>query len=280
MNKIELKAIVISNELSLNKIAEHFGIMKKLKWDDALVLSQKEIAKILSSGEDKYVYLFSFGSAVFIGFRYQEIYETVNYLRKLDKGLFEKWAQEDEYEIIIDSGTEGETISNDTILLPEIKPYHFLILSFVLAKSVALEKIEVDTENLSDELEELVKLLEKGELKLSDHYISKVWSRILGFKYNSISRLMLLDKPEYTWNDDEAETLYKKMSKLFELKFRYHVMTHKTEIFTDITEAFSGLSQVKKSHNLDWIIILLIIFEIGITLTEIFVKFIRSHVLF
>ena len=205
---------------------------------------------------------------VFINLEYHEMNDIINYLSKIEKNIsLKKENYEDDFEIII-SRDDALTINNEFIILNEIHPFQFEIISTVLAKSVSLDKIEYEIEILTDHLEELVELLAKGDLKPKEKQLATIWSRILGFKYNTISNLMLLDKPDITWDNVDAEKLYEKMSSFFELKHRYDIIKHKTDTLEDITQAFGNLTQAKKSNRLEWIIIILISFEIIMSLSE------------
>ncbi len=269
MNSASLKAVVLANEISLNKIAEHFGIQKKFKWEDQLFLNQDSLKGILKEPEIKLVYIYHFGSIVFINLTHHEIMDVINYLKTVEKSLNNSttFTFVDDYRI--DLGTEDSfSISNDFMIVPEVKDYYLEIVATVLAKSVALEKIEAGLEILSDEIEDIMEFLEKGHLNLSEEKLAKIWSRILGFKYNTISYIMLLDKPDITWTNHEAEKLFSQLSKLFELEDRYRNIRHKTETLADITEAFGSLTHTKRSNRLEWMIILLFLFEILFSLGE------------
>jgi required for meiotic nuclear division protein 1 len=262
MKDAKLKAIVLSNEISLNKISDHFGINKKFRWDETLILTSNRLKGIINDPEDKKVFVFSFGCAVFVNLEYHEISDIIKYLAKIEKTIdVSKKNYEDDYEMIL-SKEEPLSFNNDFIILKEIHPFHFEIISTVLAKSVALEKVEYEIDLLTDNLEELVDLLGKGDLNPKEKQVTKIWSQILRFKYNTISNLMLLDKPDITWNNVDAEKLYEKMSGFFELKHRYDIVKHKTDTLEDITQAFGSLTQTKKGNRLEWIIIILITFEL------------------
>lgn len=269
MNSANLKAVVLSNEISLNKIAEHFGIHKKFKWEDPLFLNENFLKGILKEPANKLVYIYHFGSIVFINLTHHEIMDIINYLKRIEKSLnnHASFSFVDDYRI--DLGIEDSfSISNEFMIVPEVKNYYLEIVATILAKSVALEKIEAGLEILSDEIEDIMDFLAKGQLKLSEEKLAKIWSRILGFKYNTISYIMLLDKPEITWNNDEAAQLFSQLSELFELEDRYGNIRHKTEILGDITEAFGSLTHAKRSNRLEWMIIFLILFEILFSLGE------------
>lgn len=269
MDSAEFKAVVLSNEISLNKIAEHFGINKKFKWEDPLALNESFLKGIIREPEKKLVYIYHFGSIVFINLAHHEIMDIIQYLKRIEKNLHSETPFHfvDDYRIDIVS-QETFAVNNDFMIVPEAKSYYLEIVSTVLAKSVALEKIEAGIEVLSDEIEDIVELLAKGHLKLSEEQLAKIWSKILGFKYNTISYIMLLDKPEITWINEEAENLFNQLSKLFELEDRYTNIRHKTETLSDITEAFGSLTHTKRSNRLEWMIILLFLFEILLTIGE------------
>lgn len=45
--EMEFKAIALGNEINLNKISQHFGSNRKLKWKDYLVLKGTELQGIV-----------------------------------------------------------------------------------------------------------------------------------------------------------------------------------------------------------------------------------------
>jgi uncharacterized Rmd1/YagE family protein len=83
---------------------------------------------------------------------------------------------------------------------------------------------------------------------------------------------MVLDKPDITWDNPEADHLYTTMAGLFELSQRYLEIKHKSETLLDMTDVFSSLSNARRSARLEWIIIILIAIEIVLFLLEMFNK--------
>ncbi|WZL71946.1 RMD1 family protein [Clostridiaceae bacterium 35-E11] len=275
MKSAEFKAIVLSNEINLNKIAQHFGIDKKLKWEDTLTLGETYLKGIINVPEKKFVYIYYFGTVVFINLTHHEIMDIIHYLKQIEKSLNTQVPFDyiDDFKLDV-VPNEEITMNYEYMTVPQISDYHLEILSTILAKSVALEKIEAGIEILSDDIEDIVDFLEKGHFNLSDEQLSKIWSKILRFKYNTISYIMLLDKPAITWINEDAENLFNQLSTFFELDDRYENIHQKTQILSDITEAFGSLTHTKRSTKLEWLIIILIAFEILITLTEKFVEFV------
>lgn len=55
MTTIELKATAVCNEINLAAIAKHFGINRKFRWEDTLVLRSQALQGILKEPENKSV---------------------------------------------------------------------------------------------------------------------------------------------------------------------------------------------------------------------------------
>ena len=262
-----IKVFSLCNEINLNKLAAHFGINRKFKWEEHLTLDEKQLTGILKTTENKLVKIFSFGSAVFVNMEHHEIVDIVNYLKKIEKSLLNaSFKYKDDYTIVVND--EEPSMHFEFFNVNNYEDYHLNMLSIVLAKSVALERIEEALDNLLDEIEEIIAKLERGKLAISDKKLSKIVAQILRFKFNIISYLMLLDKPAITWVNQESENLYTELAELFELNDRYDTIKGKSETLMDITEVFTTMTYQKRGNILEWMIIILITIELVIALAE------------
>lgn len=273
MEAWQFKAVVLCNEINLNNIASHFGITKKFKWEDALCLAENSLVGILRDIGDKAVYIYHFGAIVFINMEHHEIQDVINYLKNIDANLKNNNPTPyfDEYSLEISPDYEY-ALYNDLMTSNEYKPYYKDIISLVLAKSTSLRNIESDIESLLDSVENIINYLDTGKFKMSDEEIAKTSSRILRFKYNTISYLMLLDKPKSAWTNEDIENFFMEMVSLFEISERYEKLKHKTDILEDITDVFSSLTHEKRGTKLEIMVIVLILFELLISLIEFVLK--------
>jgi len=273
MIQTEFKAIVLSNEINLNKIAEHFGINRKFKWEESLLLGDSELKGILGQTDNKMVYIFHFGSLVFLNCQHHEIMDIINYMRKIEVGIIHSnlFKYVDEYKIE-SNPDEIFAINNEYMVTKQQVKYQLDIVATILAKSVALDKIEMDISYLLDEIEDVVNNLHQGRLTVSDEKLAKMSASILGFKLSTISYIMLLDKPAITWNNENASALFNELTTLFELNERYGKNRHKIDTLMDITEVFSGLAHAKRGTRLEWAVIILIAIEIVLSLVDLFFK--------
>ncbi|MDI3481967.1 MAG: required for meiotic nuclear division protein 1 [Tepidanaerobacteraceae bacterium] len=262
MAEIHFKAVSLCNELNLNHLGRHFGFSRKFQWDEPLYLSSKQLDGIVRFPQDKSLYIFSFGSIVFLNFAHHEMADFINYLKKIEKDILNTSLDYfDDYNLEVDPQKEF-SINYDRMTLAELKDFHADIISTVLAKSTALDKIEDGINKLLDDIEDIIYFLEQGHLNISDERLARISGKILSFKYNTISYVMLLDKPNITWINEESQNLYNELEKLFELRDRYEKIRHKTETLLDITDVFTGLAHAKRGTRLEWMVIILIFTEI------------------
>ena len=268
MNLYTFNAFVVGGELDLNRLAARLGIARRYRWEEPMKLNPVTFTPASGSDHER-VYLYYFGGVVFLNCSSDIVSRFLDGVRQYAEYLSEhpQLPFREEYRLEIDPACQL-TITNDCATMPVYKQAFLDIICFVVAKSVALERIEERVDAVVDEVEGLIGNLGKGKLNLSDSDMARLASSILSFKYTSIAHIMVLDKPDITWDDAEADSLYRTMAGLFELNQRYQEIKHKSETLLDVTEVFSGLSHAKRAARLEWIIIVLIAIEIVIYVME------------
>lgn len=267
MKSKHIKVFALCDEINLNKIAVHFGIRKKFKWKEYLTLDSRQLKGIIKEPENKTVKIFFFGAAVFVNMEHHEIVDVVNYLKNIEKSLAEtNYKYQDDYTLVVNN--EEPSIHFDYLNVNNYEEYQLDIISIVLAKSVALERIEEGLDSLSDETEEMITRLEHGKLDINDKKLAKASAKILRYKFNTISYLMLLDKPDITWIIQDSENLYNELTLLFELNDRYDNIKTKSETLMDITEVFAKLTHERRGTALEWMVIVLIAIELILAVIE------------
>lgn len=268
MELFTFTAFAFAGELDLNRLAAKLGISRKYRWEEPMKLNP--VTFTLAAGQDtEQVYLYYFGGAVFLncsGDIIARFMDTIPRYADSLKGQTQLPHRE-EYRLEIDSGREP-LIANDGAVMPRYNQAFQDIICFVIAKSVALERIEERIDVVFDEVEGLIARLGRGKLGLSDRAMARLASSILSFKFTSIAHIMVLDKPDITWDNPEADRLYTTMAGMFELNQRYLEIKHKSETLLDMTDVFSNLSHARRSARLEWIIIILIAIEIALFLLQ------------
>ena len=267
----QFTAFAVAGELDLNRVGSHLGIIRKYRWEEPLLLHPVTFQPLGGdSSEKQQVYLYYFGGVVFLNCTDETIRDFSREMAKISENFkgFPNIKYQERYSLSIETGG-ALTITNDCAVMPRYERAYVDIIAFVIAKSVALERIEEQVVMVLDEMEGFIALLDQGKLGIPDKRLAKLASKIFNFKYHSIAYIMVLDKPEITWENQEADRLYLTMANLFEISQRYQEIKHKSETLMDITEVFMGLSQARRSSRLEWIIIVLIFIEIVIYIFQI-----------
>lgn len=271
MDTIRLRAYWLGNEIGLDALAQHFGLSRKSKWEDLLHLEMANLTGVLREPQGKSVDLFSFGCVVALGMGHHEVVDLVAYLRKVQPRLLEPDERFHD-DLLLQIGSERLEIGDDRVALPALDPWMSGILSTVLSKSVALERVEHEIERLLDDADPVVQKLSSGRVTPADRKVSSLAGQIMSFRLDTVSYIQLLDKPDATWDNPAAEDFYGRLSQLFELQERYDKIQAKSTVLMDLTGVVTNYAHHHHSARLEWMIILLIVFDILLSLFEKFAQ--------
>lgn len=270
MTTYRFNAYTTPGELDLNRLAVKLGVRRRFRWEEPMRLNPATFLPSAPETETE-VYLYYFGGIVFLNCadavieRFME--RLPGYVEPL-KGV-SRLPNHEEYRLVIDPAEEP-SIGNDGAVMRSCSRSFLDIICFVIAKSVALERIEERIDAVFDEVEGPIARMGQGTLELPDRDLARLASSILGFKYASIASIMVLDKPEITWDDPQADRFYTTMAAHFELAQRYQEIKHKSETLLDVTDVFTSLSHARRAARLEWIIIILIVIEIVLYVFQLF----------
>jgi uncharacterized Rmd1/YagE family protein len=272
--RYDFTAYALPGELDLNRLADGLRIPRKYRWEEPMMLCPEKLQPLSAvRSESKQAYLFYFGGMVFVNCSDKDIRNFLSAMEKISDEFrnHRNLVLRENYSLEINTEAKP-AITNDYAVMPSYDPAFIDIICFVIAKSVALERIEEKVDTVLDEMEGVIGLLNRGKLGIPDKRLARLASTILDFKYRSLAHIMVLDKPDVTWDNQEADRLYLTMANLFELNQRYSEIRHKSETLMDITGVFSSLSHARRAARLEWAIIILIAIEIFIYIFEILWK--------
>ncbi|MGO4270002.1 RMD1 family protein [Paenibacillus sp. TAF58] len=280
MKDITFKAMAVTNEIDLNKIAIHCGIPKKYTWEQPLILKGEILKSILRKEFDdiQQVLVFSFGSVVFVNHTHMdEITGFLKFIQSFEPNVELQPAERytDEYRLHIEEIDRME-LTDKYVMVAEYESFYPELISTVLAKSVALEKIEEQLGKIHDSLEIMIDRLEKGKLRVGNKELARTTAKIVRHEYNTLAYIMILDKPDLTWTNSTASEFYDGMMNFFELNDRYKILKSKTDILYHILEGFSNISHSIRGLFVEWIVVVLIVIEVVLTILQI-VGWIPSH---
>lgn len=219
---------------------------------------------------DTYLIYTPFNVLTFINWDKEEMLGALTKLGMKDAKKYEHHTIYQDYPILIDTTLPFTCkVANEHITLKENTTLSLIIIALVVSQSVGLEKYEQDLEKYFSQSRQLLDLTQSYALFKRSKLIE--FAKTLTFiRHSMVTDLFLLDKPNILWDNEEAEKLYNQMAGILELKDRFEIVEHKlTTLKEDISMALDMFNH-KHSEFLEWIIILLIAFEIVMGLIEFF----------
>ncbi len=208
----------------------------------------------------KYLYVFKYGIVCFLG--YSEIEMTVFFqlISPFCKNLFDQRIS-DEFDI----ETEAPAINYgyNKIEIPTLDIEVLRLIMLNVSQSVALDYYNQQTSSLLEETNFYTQQLEKkGRIELGGIKLKKYIGRTLNLKNRISVNLYIFDSPEETWEDENLNKLDIGLKKIFDLQARFRTIQEGLGIVKENMELFKDLLQNRNSLTLEWVVIILIFFEV------------------
>jgi uncharacterized Rmd1/YagE family protein len=160
-------------------------------------------------------------------------------------------------------------IIEDHIEIESSDPIVLFSLSQGMAQSIKLASFETNAITTINNTSYIPKSLAKeGNIKLGRHDIAKIRGQLFLTKSDIILNYDLLDKPDFFWEYPEYESYYAIAAKYLEVAPRTEVLSKKLETIHELFEMLADEQKHRHSSTLEWIIIGLIAFEIGMTIVD------------
>ncbi len=175
--------------------------------------------------------------------------------------------EEDNFTFALDC--RSTRIIEDHIEIESSDPILIFSLSQGMAQSIKLASFETNAITTINNTSYIPKsLAETGRIKLSRHKIAKIRGQLFLTKSDIILNYDLLDTPDFFWEYPEYEAFYGVTAKYLEIAQRTDVLSKKLETIHELFEMLADEQKHRHSTILEWIIIWLIAFEIGMTIVD------------
>jgi uncharacterized Rmd1/YagE family protein len=159
----------------------------------------------------------------------------------------------------------------DRVVVRELTPAVIELVSLVIAQSEAMEYYEDEVDKVFSEIEKLTtSLAERGSFRGGEKPLMQFIGRAMSTRNDVVFTLALLDAPPATWEDERLDKLHRDLRASFEIEDRYMALDHKLKMIQDSLELLVDLSRHKRMTMLEVLVVLLIAFEIVLSL-------IRAH---
>ena len=209
-----------------------------------------------------------FNVLTFINWDKEAMLEALKKLDVPEAHRYEHTTLYQDYPIYIDASlSKACHVTNESITLKEASPLSLIIIALVISQSVGLEKHEQDLEKHFARSRRLLDMT-KGHSLIKRSKLAQFAKELTFIRHAMLTDLFLLDKPNILWDNAEAEDLYNRLASILELKDRFEIVAFKLSNLKDDIARVLNLINHKHSEFLEWIIIILIAFEIIINLKD------------
>ncbi|MBV5322126.1 MAG: RMD1 family protein [Sulfuricurvum sp.] len=158
-------------------------------------------------------------------------------------------------------------VTNEAILLREGSMLTLNVIALAISQSVGLEHYEKRLNTLFSQSRRIVESIHTYSITQRSH-LMQFAKRLALTRHDMVSNLLLLDKPNILWDNEEAESLYTRLAFVLELYDRHEIALSKlSQIKEDVMLVMDVINH-KKSEFLEWIIIVLILIEIVMGIAE------------
>jgi len=247
-------------ELKINTY--HFGLKFHLfevkdLFDESPIKSDSTYL-LFQLADDSFVYIKNFGCAVFVNIP-NEVQTTL--IEDLNQKTAD-WVSYESHKLLIDSEREI-SVGFDSVTIPSIDIELIHIISLNLAQSSILNHYQCLTDDLLEETRELSGHLEiTGEVNLTRKRLAKYIGQTMSLRNKIADNLYIFESPPLAWTDERLSQLDTLLSEELDFKNRYHGMQTSLSVIRENHEFYKDMLQHKHSSMLEWIIIILILFEV------------------
>jgi uncharacterized Rmd1/YagE family protein len=198
--------------------------------------------------------------------------EQDEFLRQLRPRVLEPAAEPEVEQVTVRIDPEAkEVLEGNTVILKDTSTERLEIVADILSKSVILARYESTVAQTFERIEpfaaELTK--EKTGSRMAHELLSHLGSALL-IEQQMVGRVQIDDTPEVLWDRPDLERLFARLREEFEILERFTALNRKLELVSRTVETALGLIQARRSLRVEWYIVILIVFEICLTLYQMF----------
>lgn len=177
--------------------------------------------------------------------------------------------QEEAADLPVGALVDGET----ELRIPDGRVVTLQIVADVFSKSVALAYYETTIAQAFDKIEPLAADLHaRGRADRRSGKVVRHIAQALLTQQRLVGRIEVIEKPELLWEHPDLELLHLKLSEEYELKDRAAALERKLALVARTAEVLMNLLQDKRSLRVEYYIVALILFEILLSLYEMFLR--------
>ncbi|KAK7794454.1 hypothetical protein R5R35_003819 [Gryllus longicercus] len=225
-------------------------------------------ARYSVGSEPREMFIFREGTVIFWNMDELECSNLLTFLRSFEQNCYDERLVVSESDIMPYSYVKERKscISNGVMLLNDgdsvaLDKYTF---SNAMALSVKLGIWEASLDRYVDSIEFVTEDLKKGsQIKMSREEVLRKTGELFALRHLINLSSDLLDTPDFYWDREDQEVLYHQTCSYFSIQKRTKVMNEKLNHCLELVDLLSSHLNDKHHVRLEWMIIILIMVEVG-----------------
>jgi uncharacterized Rmd1/YagE family protein len=178
----------------------------------------------------------------------------------------------EELEIRIEQGSPG-SVKAGIAYLEDAAVERLQVIADILSKSTLLSLYEKQVASEFDRIEPLaVELDNSGHIPgQSKELLKKIGSMLL-VEQRMVGRAEITEKPDVLWDNPALEGLFARLEGEFEIRERHTAIERKLNLISNTVHTVLELVSSKHALRVEWYIVMLIVFEILLSLYQLFLR--------
>lgn len=174
----------------------------------------------------------------------------------------------EEIEILVDpaaaEGTRGESV-----VVREASVERLQLVAEVLARAVTLAHHEIESATVFDRIEPLAAAMqEQGRPGRRARALIRHIGGALLVQHRMIGRAQVSERPDILWDFPDLERLFIRLAEYYELRDRHMALERKLQLVADTAQTLHDLLQSQRSLRVEWYIVVLILFEVAMSVYD------------
>jgi uncharacterized Rmd1/YagE family protein len=161
-------------------------------------------------------------------------------------------------------------VEPDAVIIKEVTIERLQIVAEVLGKTVVLARYEQDIAEAFSAIEPMAHQMKGTPTRLpwKQKDLVRTMGEAMLVEQELVGRAEMLEKPDLLWDRPELDRFYARLEDEYEIKERQAAVDVKLAVVTRAAQTMLELSQAKRSLNVEYYILALILFEVALAIFQ------------
>lgn len=217
---------------------------------------------VVAEMEQQRIFVFDFGALVFVDVARARVDEILNRVKARLPREPHPPLRED-FSIRLDPSRLAVEMTFDAVLAPELSATEVEAIATVLAQSVVIDYYDEDLQEILEKVGSIaLGIARVGRAPGKSRDLVKFVGSAIAAQVEIMGSLALIDKPDFTWENESAERIYDLLRHNLEIQERFRALESKLVTIRESLSQFLELISTRRALFLEVTVVLLIVIEV------------------